>query len=161
MSVNVDNFRRKLSAEGFVCPTDDKTTIQMALGLRLAPVICMTWAASGTILASPMILWALVPFAALGALLPSHPFDAIYNFGLRHLVGGSPLPRYPLYRRIVCVVATVMLLISGWGFYAGLSMVGYTFGGILFAAALLYSTTGICIVSFSFRPRFYLRHLTQ
>lgn len=161
MFVNVDKIRRKLEAEGFVCPQDDKATVQMAFGLRIAPIICMTWSATGMILASPLILWALVPFAALGALLPGHPFEVIYNFGLRHLFGGSPLPRYPLYRRMVCVVAMTMLLLSGWGFYSGQPLVGYTFSSLIVSTALLYSTTGFCVVSFSLNPRVYLQHLTQ
>jgi hypothetical protein len=36
----------------------------------------------------------LVPFAALGAILPGHPFDVFYNYGLRHLLGTPALPRY-------------------------------------------------------------------
>lgn len=159
-SANVDNLRRKIEAEGFVSPTDDKAAVHMAYGLRLAPALCMTWAAIGTALASPLILWALVPFAVLGALLPGHPFDVIYNFGLRHLIGAAPLPRYPLTRRMVCLMAAVMLFIAGWGFQAGLPMVGTFFGGQMAAVALLYSTTGFCLGSFSLQPRRYIRILT-
>lgn len=161
MSVNVEKLRRKVEAEGFVSPSDDKATVQMAAGLRLSPVICMTWTAIGMIMASPIILWALVPFAFLGALLRGHPFDVIYNFGLRNLVGGSRLPRYPIYRRFVCVTATVTLLLSGWAFYTGLFTVGYALSALLVSAALLYITTGYCVISFLAHPRVYLQHLTQ
>lgn len=41
-------------------------------------MLCMTWAAVGTALASPAILWALVPFAAVRAIPPGHPFDVVY-----------------------------------------------------------------------------------
>jgi hypothetical protein len=60
--------------------------------LRLSPAICMVWTAVGTALASPTILWALAPFAALGAILPGYPFDVLYNYGLRHLLGTPRLP---------------------------------------------------------------------
>jgi hypothetical protein len=52
------------------------------LPLRLSPAICMIWAAVGTARNSPMVLWTLAPFAALGAILPGHPFDGLYNYGL-------------------------------------------------------------------------------
>lgn len=161
MSVKVDRLRRKIEAEGFTSPIDDKAIVQMAYGLRLAPALCMTWAATGTVLASSTILWALVPLAILGALLPNHPFDALYNFGLRHLIGAAPLPRYPLTRRLVCVMAVMMLLLAGWGFQASLPMVGYFFGGQMAAVALIYSTTGFCLASFSLQPRRYMRCLNQ
>lgn len=161
MTVNVDNIRRKIEAEGFVAPADDKAAVQMAFGLRLAPVFCLTWTATGMILASPLILWALAAIAALGAILRSHPFDVIYNIGLRHLFGATPLPLYPLYRRLVCVTAMVTLIFSGWAFYAGLPVVGYILCGLLVSASTLYITTGICVISFAAHPRVYLQHLTQ
>jgi hypothetical protein len=65
--------RENIQAQGF-CGLDDSTCRQINYPLRLSPAICMAWAAVGTALASPTILWALVPFAALGAILPGHPF---------------------------------------------------------------------------------------
>jgi hypothetical protein len=65
----------------------DETYAQINYPLRLSPAICMVWVAVGTALASPIILWALMPFAALGAILPGHPFDVLYNLGRRHLLG--------------------------------------------------------------------------
>lgn len=161
MSANIEYIRRTIAAEGFVAPLDDIAAVQMAYGLRLAPAVCLAWTATGTFLAAPTILWALIPFAALGAILPNHPFDVIYNFGLRHLIGAAPLPHYPITRRIVCMIATVMLLITAWGFYTGLPIVGYTIGGLMIASALLYSTSGLCVISFLLQPRNYLRHLTH
>src|SRR5207244_6362381 len=87
--------------------------------LRLSPAICMIWAAVGTVLASPAILWSLMPFAALGAVFPWHPFDAIYNYGLRHWLGTPRLPRYRAPRRFACAVATIWLGAAGLAFYLG------------------------------------------
>ncbi len=161
MLLNADNTRNKIEAEGFVCPSDDDTVVQIAYGLRLAPAICLTWTAVGTALASPIILWALVPFAALGVVLPGHPFDVIYNFGLRHLFGSPPLPRYPLPRRLVCLTAMAMLISAGWGFQAGWLAAGYGIGGLLVALSSLYVTTGFCALSFLLKPRAYLRQISR
>src|SRR6266568_8774693 len=84
MSTALGTIQENIQAQGF-CGLDDKTYAQINYPLRLSPAICMLWTAVGTALASPMILWALAPFAALGAILPGHPFDVLYNYGLRHL----------------------------------------------------------------------------
>ena len=87
--------RERIEAQGFV-GLDDRTLSQINYWLRLAPAICMAWTALGTMLGSAATLWALVPFAALGAVLPGHPFDVLYTYGFRRVTAGPPLPRYAL-----------------------------------------------------------------
>lgn len=142
--------RENIQAQGF-CGLNDKTCDQINYPLRLSPTICMVWAAVGTALASPMILWALAPFAALGAILPGHPFDVLYNYGLRYLVGAPPLPRYGFRRRFACALAATMLIAAAWGFEAGVPMIGYIVGWFLVAAAFVNVSTGFCIPSFIVR----------
>jgi hypothetical protein len=96
----------------------------------------------------------LVPFSALGAILPGHPFDVFYNYGLRHLSGTPPLPRYGARRRFACALATVMIVAAAWGFQAGMPMVGYIVGWSLVAAAFVNVSTGFCIPSFMVRMLF-------
>jgi len=136
-----------IQAQGF-CGLDDKTCEQLNYPLRFSPAVCMTWAAVGTALASPTILWALAPFAALGAILPGHPFDVFYNHVLRHLTGTPPLPRYGARRRFACAMATVMIVVAAWGFQAGMSPLGFIVGWSLVAAAFVNVSTGFCIPSF-------------
>lgn len=139
--------RERIRAQGF-CGLDDRTYAQLNYPLRLSPAICMAWAAVGTALASPAIFWALVPFAALGAVLPGHPFDVLYNHGLRHVLRTPALPRYGARRRFACALATVMLVAAAWGFQAGMPMAGYVIGWSLVAAAFVNVSTGFCIPSF-------------
>ncbi len=113
MRSSYNKVRERIVAQGF-CGLDDATYAQINYPLRVSPAICMAWAAVGTALASPAILWALVPFAALGAILPGHPFDVLYNHGLRYLLGTPPLPRYPHRRRFACLFATVMIIGAAW-----------------------------------------------
>jgi len=145
--------RERIRAQGF-CGLDDATYAQIDYPLRLSPAICMVWAAVGTALSSATILWVLVPFAALGAILPGHPFDILYNHGLRRVFGTAPLPRYPMRRRFACVVATLMLVAAAWGFQAGRPLVGHAFGWSLVAAAFVNVSTGFCIPSFLCRLAF-------
>jgi len=150
MSNSITTIRERIQAQGF-CDFDDATYAQFNYPLRLSPAICMLWTAIGTALASPTILWVLLPFAALGAILPGHPFDLIYNYGLRYLTKTPTLPRYPIRRRFACAMATVMLIVSAWGFQTGLPMLGYIVGWSLVAAAFINVSTGFCVPSFMYR----------
>ena len=72
----IPTIRRRIEAQGFL-GLDDRTVNQINYWLRLSPAICMIWTAVGTALESAPVLWALAPFAFLGALLPGHPFDLL------------------------------------------------------------------------------------
>jgi len=150
MSSILGTVRENIQAQGF-CGLDEKACAQLNYPLRFSPAICMVWAAVGTALASPAILWALAPFAALGAILPGHPFDVFYNYGLRHLFGTQALPRYGARRRFACALATIMIVAAAWGFQTGMPMVGYIVGWSLVAAAFVNVSTGFCIPSFIVR----------
>ncbi|MFO0706354.1 MAG: DUF4395 family protein [Nitrospira sp.] len=139
--------RRRIEAQGFL-GLDDRQIGQIKFWLRLSPAICMTWTAWGTVLQSAPVLWALAPFALLGALLPGHPFDLLYTFGIRRLTGGPALPRYPLPRRFACLLATLMIVGAAWSFQSGWILAGQLFGWGLVGAALVNVTTGFCIPSF-------------
>lgn len=147
---NQELIRERIQAQGF-CGLGDDNYNKLNLPLRLSPAICMLWAAVGTAMGSANVLWALVPFAALGAILPGHPFDLVYNYGLRHLNNAPPIPRYPIRRRFACLMATVMLIAAAWGFQAGIDIVGYVVGWSLVAAAFVNVSTGFCVPSFIYR----------
>ena len=145
--------RERIQAQGF-CGLSDATYAQINYPLRVAPAICMTWAAVGTALASPAVLWALVPFAVLGAILPGHPFDVLYNYGLRHLLGRPMLPRYGKRRRMACVMGAVTVGAAGWAFQAGMPTLGYLLGAFLATIAFVNVSTGFCVPSYMARLLF-------
>jgi hypothetical protein len=115
--------------------------------LRWSPALCALVMGVGTVLASPWILWGLAPFAAYGAAFPRHPFDYIYNLGVRRLTGTRPLPPHGAPRRFACGIATVWLLATGAAFVGGVDTLGYLLGGMLTAVAALVGTTHFCIPS--------------
>jgi hypothetical protein len=143
MSTALGTIRENIQAQGF-CGLDDKTYAQINYPLRLSPAICMLWTAVGTAFASPMILWALAPFAALGAILPGHPFDVLYNYGLRHLTGTPALPRYGARRRLACAFATTLIVMAAWGLQAGMPIAGQIAGWALVAGTFVNVSTGLC-----------------
>lgn len=91
---------------------------------RFSPALCSAIGAIGTILASPLVLAALVPFAALGTVFRVHPFDLIYNHGIRYLTGTEPLPENGAPRRFACGVATVWVTVTAAAFWTGAMLLG-------------------------------------
>lgn len=145
--------QRRLEIQGF-CGIEERTLAQTAPWLRLAFALCTALAAAGTLLASPIVLWGLVPIAALGAALPVHPFDLLYNFGLRHFTGTAALPRRGAPNRFACGLGAAWLIAAGWAFHAGATTTGYVLAALLTLVGLLVSTTDICIPSLLYRAFF-------
>ena len=145
--------RRRLEIQGFV-GIDDATLAEVAPWLRFSPAVCTVWMATGTVLASPVLLWTLAAIALLGAILPFHPFDLAYDLGIRHLARTRRLPRNGPPRRFACALAAVWLAATGWAFNSGATVTGYVLGGLLTAVAALVSTTDICIPSLVYRALF-------
>lgn len=145
--------RRLLEIQGFDT-TDAQELARVAPWLRLAFWLCTVLAALGTVLASPPILLMLAAIAAVAAASPAHPFDLIYNYGLRHLTGTAPLPRRGVPTRVGCGMGAVFLLVTARAFSAGHAVAGYALGGMLTFVVLLVSTTDICIPSMIYRSIF-------
>lgn len=148
--------RRRLEAQGF-CNLDDAALGELAPWLRWSPALCTFFMALGVILASPAVLWALAATAFLGALLPFHPFDLLYNYGARYLTGTRALPHQGPQRRFACGIATVWLVATGWLFHIGASFAAYLLGVPLILVAGLVSLTHICIPSMIFNALFKTR----
>jgi len=137
---------QRLDTQGYVhVPQDQLATLEP--WLRWSPALCTAVMAIGTLLGSQWVLWGLVPFAALGTIADRHPFDYLYNYGVRHLTGTAPLPPQGAPRRFACGIASVWLIATGVLFAADLATAGYVMGGLLTAVALLVSVTHFCIPS--------------
>jgi hypothetical protein len=144
-------FRRTLlDIQGFE-RVDDATLAHTQNWLRFAPALCGIIAAIGTATASPWLLWALALIAAAGAVLPFHPFDMVYNVGVRRFSHGPRLPANGAPRRFACAIATLWLLLTGALFAAGYGAAAYALGASFVFVAVLVATTHICIPSIMFR----------
>lgn len=142
--------RRLLDIQGFDT-VEEQRLAEVAPWLRLAFGLCAVLGGIGTAAASPVVLLALAPIAALAAARPVHPFDEIYNHGIRHLTGTGPLPKRGAPSRFACGLGAAWLLVTAWVFSAGHAALGYALGASLTAVALLVSTTDICIPSKIYR----------
>lgn len=139
-------IRDRLEAQGF-CDLDDATLAEVGPWLRWAPVLCALFMILGVFLQSPVVLWTLAATAFLGVFLPFHPFDLLYNHGVRHLTGTRPLPHNGPQRKFACGLASAWLLATGGAFYAGAGTLGFALGIPLILVAALVSITHICIPS--------------
>ena len=145
--------RRRLNVQGF-SDVDDETLAEVAPWPRMAFGMCALLAGAGTALASPTILWVLTLIAALAALFPVHPFDLIYNYGIRYLRNTGPLPKRRAQSRFACGVGAVWLVATALAFQSGAPIAGYILGGALTGIAVLVSTTDICIPSMIYNALF-------
>ena len=144
---------RRLDIQGFE-RVDEDHLARTAPWLRLAFGMCAVLAVLGTAFASPKILLTLAVIAFMAALLPVHPFDWIYNYGISRVTGTPQLPQRGAPSRFACGVGVVWLLATAWAFHAGYAALGYALGFLLSGVAVLVSTTDICIPSMIFRALF-------
>jgi len=145
--------RRRLNVQG-LGDLDDETLAETAPWHRMAFGLCALFAAVGTVLASPTILWTLTAIAALAALFPVHPFDLIYNHGIRYLRNTGPLPKRRAQSRFACGVGAVWLVATALAFQSGALVTGTILGGALTGVAALVATTDICIPSMIYNALF-------
>lgn len=140
-------IRSRLEAQGF-CGLNDEALAQLAPWMRWTYTLGTLVTLIGVMLMSPVVLWVLAAITSVGIFLPFHPFDLLYNYGMRYLTRTGPLPNSGPQRHFVFVVATVWLIATGWAFYVGADIVGITLGVLLIFVGGLASTTNFCIPSF-------------
>ena len=89
-------------------------------GLRFTPLLCMLIAIYGLYLQDPYLHFVIAALGIVPFWFPKgHPFDILYNYAFRFLVGGEKLPENPLQRRIACVMGGLMNVGIGVSFYLG------------------------------------------
>ena len=135
--------------QGFV-GFDDGVLAAIRPGLRFAPTLCMIWVAVGTLLASPVVLSALIPVAALCAILGRHPFDVLYNYGARALLGTPSIPRPPTPRRFACGIAAAWLTGTSMALAMGVTLFGTVLGASIATALLITASTDFCLPCFAY-----------
>jgi hypothetical protein len=153
-------IRNRLEAQGFL-GLDDATLDELAPWLRWSPVVCTFFMVLGVVTRSPVVLWGLAGIAFLGTLLPFHPFDLLYNHGVRYLTRTRPLPHHGPQRRFACALAAAWLVAAGWAFQVGADTIAYVLGVSLALVAALVSITHICIPSMIYNALFRRRALTE
>jgi hypothetical protein len=142
-----------LEMRGIACSSDPEF-VNLVPWMRFTVVLCATGMGVGTALAFTPLLWAMVPIAALGGIFPRHPFDLVYNRGVRYLTGTRPLPLNGAPTRFACAIASVGLVATALAFTGGLTWLGYLLGGVLTSVGAVVSVSHFCIPSLVYQLLF-------
>jgi hypothetical protein len=134
-----------LSVQGYQLSAEQRRALRV--GVRLPTALCLALVLIGLVAQSAVLIFALVPIGAVGGWTPRHPFDAVWNHGLRHLNGAPPLPPNPRPRRHTFKLATVWLAGVGVLLARGQTTAALGLGAVLVGVCVLVTATNICVPS--------------
>jgi hypothetical protein len=122
-------------------------TRQLRVGLRFPTALCLALVVAGLALESALLIALLVPIGAVAGWSARHPFDHLWNHGLRHVTGAPALPPNPTRRRHAFKLATFWLAAVAVLFATGANTAALVLGGVLVAVCSLVTATNFCIPS--------------
>jgi hypothetical protein len=134
---------------------DETTLALLAPWLRFTPAPCGIGIAVGTLFASVPVLSGMAVLATSGAILPWHPFDLLYNHGVRFVTRTSALPRNRAPRHLAMGFCALCLTATTVVFAIGATILGYVLGGMTLIGPIMVTTTDLCLPSLlynRFRP---------
>ena len=134
-----------LGTQGYCLSAADAR--QLRIGLRFPTALCLALVVTGLALESALLIAVLVPIGAVAGWSAHHPFDHLWNHGLRHLTRAPQLPPNPTRRRHAFKLATFWLAVVAVLFATGASTAGLVLGGVLVAVCSLVTVTNFCIPS--------------
>jgi uncharacterized protein DUF4395 len=120
---------------------------QLRFGLRFPTALCLALVVTGLALESALLIALLVPIGAVAGWSARHPFDHLWNHGVRHLVRAPELPPNPSRRRHAFKLATFWLAGVAVLLATGATAAGLVLGGVLVAVCSLVTVTNFCIPS--------------
>jgi hypothetical protein len=136
---------RNLAAQGYCLRSQESRALRW--GLRLPTALCLALVVTGLALQSAVLILALVPIGAIAGWTRRHPFDLIWNRGLRHVTGAPELPSNPTPRRHAFKLGTIWLLGIGLLFAVGQPTAALILGSILVSVCGVVTFTNFCIPS--------------
>jgi hypothetical protein len=120
---------------------------ELRYGLRFPTALCLTLVVIALALQSALMIALLVPIGVFAGWTSRHPFDLLWNHGLRHVSGRPQLPPNPTPRRHAFKLATVWLAAVAAPLAAGAPTAALVVGGVLVAVCALVTVTNFCIPS--------------
>lgn len=134
-----------LGTQGYALSEGDARSLRV--GLRFATALCLALVVTGLALESALVIALLVPIGAVAGWTRRHPFDLIWNHGLRHLAHAPGLPPNPTRRRHAFKLATFWLAGVAALFAVGAATAALVLGGVLVGVCALVTITNFCIPS--------------
>lgn len=119
----------------------------LRVGLRFPTALCLALVVVALALQSAPMLFVLSSIGLVAGFTSRHPFDLLWNAGLRHLLRAPELPPNPPRRRHAFKLAAVWLLVAACLFAAGASTAALVVGLALVAACSAVTVLNFCIPS--------------
>jgi phage-related minor tail protein len=138
-------MRANLTTQGYRLSNEERRGLD--LGLRFSTGTCLALVITALALESSAMVFALSGIGLIAGVSSRHPFDLVWNYGVRKLTGDPPLPPNPTRRRHAFKIATVWLLAVGMLLATGATGVALALGGLLVAACATVTATNFCIPS--------------
>jgi hypothetical protein len=138
-------MRENLSTQGY--SLTDAERRRFAVGLRFPTALCLALVVTALAFESAGMLLVLSGIGLVAGFTRRHPFDYLWNGGVRHVLGAPPLPPNPRRRRHAFKLATLWLLAVAALFGAGQDTAALALGGVLVAVCGLVTVTNFCIPS--------------
>jgi hypothetical protein len=135
-----------LATQGYFLAADERRRLR--LGLRFATGLCLPLVVVALVLESPAMLLAMAGVGLVAGFTPRHPFDLVWNRGVRHVLNAPAVPPNPVRRRHAFQVGSACLLAVAALFAADLPVAAFALGGLLVAACSLVTATNFCVPSF-------------
>jgi hypothetical protein len=136
---------RNLATQGYCLEAGESRSLRV--GVRFSTGLCLVLVATGLALQSAPMVAALAVVGVVAGFASRHPFDLVWNHGLRHLSGAPALPPNPARRRHAFKLATVWLLAVAGLLAAGQSTAALVLGGLLVAACTVVTAANLCLPS--------------
>jgi hypothetical protein len=138
-------MRTNLTTQGY--NLTDAERRDLAVGLRFSTGLCLSLVVVALVIESPGMLFVLSGIGLVAGFAARHPFDYLWNHGVRHVLGGPALPPNPPRRRHAFKIATAWLLMVGTLLVIGSGTAGLVVGGLLVAACATVTATNLCLPS--------------
>jgi hypothetical protein len=141
-------LKRNLETQGY-CLSDPEHRA-LRIGLRFSTALCFAIVATALALESVPLLLVTVAIAAVAGFTSRHPFDYLWNHGVRHTFSAAPLPPNPRRRRDAFKVGTGMLAVVVALFAVGADAAALIIGGFMLAACASVTVLNLCLPSETF-----------
>lgn len=140
-----DWMGRNLTTQGY-CLSDTERR-KLWLGLRFPTGACLALVIAGVAVESVPVLLVASGVGLIAGFTPRHPFDLVWNHGVRHALRMPALPPNPPRRRHAFKIAGGWLLTLAGLFAAGLMTAGVVLGVAMIAACSAVTLFNLCLPS--------------
>ena len=140
-----DWMRANLATQGYCLSASEERALRA--GLRFPTALCLALVIAALALQSALIIALLTPVGAVAGWTRRHPFDHLWNHGVRHLLHAPNLPPNPTRRRHAFKLATVWLAGLATLFAVDANVAALALGSVLVAFCAVVTATNFCVPS--------------